>query len=114
MLINAWKAVYFDHDLDGLTALVHAAAGVGVERFVLDDGWFHGRRSDRSGLGDWTVDDQQWPEGLHPLIDSVHEAGMGFGLRRAPRRALRRSLRHSLRVRGPAQATRRRRASVAR
>lgn len=80
VLINTWEAVYFDHDLGGLTDLVDEAAKIGVERFVLDDGWFRGRRSERAGLGDWTVDPQQWPQGLHPLIDSVHGAGMDFGL----------------------------------
>ncbi|HXH78558.1 alpha-galactosidase [Nocardioides sp.] len=80
VLINTWEAVYFDHDLQGLTDLVDAAAGVGVERFVLDDGWFNGRRSDRAGLGDWTVGAEQWPDGLHPLIERVHAAGMDFGL----------------------------------
>ena len=80
VLINTWEAVYFDHELGGLAELVGAAAGVGVERFVLDDGWFHGRRSDRAGLGDWTVGTDQWPDGLHPLIAEVHDAGMDFGL----------------------------------
>jgi len=80
VLINTWEAVYFDHDLARLSDLVDAAAEVGVERFVLDDGWFRGRRSDRSGLGDWIVDTDRWPEGLQPLIDHVHGAGMDFGL----------------------------------
>ena len=78
--LNTWEAVYFDHTLDKLTALADAAAGVGVERFVLDDGWFTGRRDDTAGLGDWFVDESVWPEGLHPLIDHVHELGMEFGL----------------------------------
>jgi alpha-galactosidase len=51
-----------------------------VERFVLDDGWFRGRRHDRTGLGDWWVDEQVWPDGLHPLIDHVRGLGMQFGL----------------------------------
>ena len=59
-VVNTWEAVYFDHDLDRLPALADAAAEVGVERFVLDDGWFRGRRDDRAGLGDWTVD----PDGV--------------------------------------------------
>lgn len=78
--LNTWEAVYFDHSLDKLTALADAAAGVGVERYVLDDGWFTGRRDDTSGLGDWFVDEDVWPEGLHPLIDHVHALGMEFGL----------------------------------
>lgn len=78
--LNVWEAVYFDHDLDRLTRLVDLGARVGVERFVLDDGWFRGRRHDRAGLGDWTVDPNVWPHGLTPLADAVHGAGMQFGL----------------------------------
>jgi hypothetical protein len=48
VVLNTWEAVYFDHDLDRLRALADAAAEVGVERFVLDDGWFRGRRDDRA------------------------------------------------------------------
>jgi len=78
--LNTWEAVYFDHDLAKLSALADAAAQVGVERFVLDDGWFRGRRDDTAGLGDWYVDPDVWPDGLHPLIDKVHSQGMEFGL----------------------------------
>jgi alpha-galactosidase len=78
--INTWEAVYFDQDLETLAELAVAAAAVGVERFVVDDGWFLGRRTDQAGLGDWTVDPDVWPNGLTPLIDSVHELGMEFGL----------------------------------
>jgi len=78
--LNTWEAVYFDHRLDRLTALAEQAARVGVERFVLDDGWFHGRRNDRAGLGDWQVDREVWPDGLHPLVDVVQGLGMQFGL----------------------------------
>ncbi len=80
VLVNTWEAVYFDHDLDALTDLAKAAAEVGAERFVLDDGWFRGRRDDRRGLGDWTVDADVWPEGLTPLIERVHGLGLDFGL----------------------------------
>ncbi|ADU07499.1 Alpha-galactosidase [Micromonospora sp. L5] len=78
--LNVWEAVYFDHDLDRLRALADAAAEVGVERFVLDDGWFRGRRHDQAGLGDWWVDGEVWPDGLQPLIDHVRGHGMQFGL----------------------------------
>ena len=78
--LNTWEAVYFDHTLEKLTALADAAADVGVERFVLDDGWFTGRRDDTAGLGDWFVDDAVWPQGLHPLVDHVTALGMEFGL----------------------------------
>jgi alpha-galactosidase len=80
VVLNTWEAVTFDQRLDRLTALARAAARVGVERFVLDDGWFRGRRDDRAGLGDWQVDPDVWPNGLHPLIDVVHGLGMDFGL----------------------------------
>jgi alpha-galactosidase len=78
--LNVWEAVYFDHDLPRLRALADIAAGIGVERYVLDDGWFHGRRHDRAGLGDWWVDDDVFPDGLHPIVDHVRGLGMEFGL----------------------------------
>ncbi len=78
--LNVWEAVTFDHDLGRLTALADIAADLGVERFVLDDGWFHSRRDDTAGLGDWWVDEAVWPGGLHPLIDHVRARGMQFGL----------------------------------
>ncbi|MGO4594948.1 alpha-galactosidase [Leifsonia sp. 2TAF2] len=78
--LNVWEAVYFDHDLDRLIGLADRAAGVGVERYVLDDGWFAGRRDDTRGLGDWTVDADVWPDGLGPLVDHVRGLGMEFGL----------------------------------
>ena len=78
--LNTWEAVYFDHDLDTLAALAERAAAVGVERFVLDDGWFRGRRDDTAGLGDWFVDEGVWPSGLGPLIEKVRGLGMEFGL----------------------------------
>lgn len=78
--LNTWEAVYFDHDLARLADLADRAAAVGVERFVLDDGWFLGRRDDTAGLGDWFVDPAVWPDGLAPLIDRVRDLGMEFGL----------------------------------
>jgi alpha-galactosidase len=80
VLINVWEAVYFDHDLDRLRALADRAAAIGVERYVLDDGWFRGRRDDRAGLGDWYVDEDVWPQGLGPLVEHVRGLGMQFGL----------------------------------
>jgi alpha-galactosidase len=80
VLLNTWEAVYFDHDLDRLKALADAAAAVGIERFVLDDGWFGGRRHDRAGLGDWWVSPEAHPHGLGPLIDHVRSRGMEFGI----------------------------------
>lgn len=78
--LNTWEAVYFDHSLERLEPFIAAAARVGVERFVLDDGWFTGRRDDRRALGDWAVDAEVWPDGLHPLAQRVTAAGMEFGL----------------------------------
>ena len=78
--LNTWEAVYFDHNFETLTKLADAAAHVGVERFVLDDGWFSGRRNDTAGLGDWTVDSSVWPNGLTPLISHVKSLGMEFGI----------------------------------
>ncbi|GLY15137.1 alpha-galactosidase [Kineosporia sp. NBRC 101677] len=80
VIVNTWEAVYFDHSLDRLKALVDKAAEVGAERFVLDDGWFLGRRNDTTSLGDWQVDPKVWPEGLAPLADHVRERGLEFGL----------------------------------
>ena len=77
---NSWEAVYFDHDPVVLADLAVRAAALGVERFVLDDGWFKGRRDDRAGLGDWTVDTGVYPDGLAPLIAQVQALGMEFGL----------------------------------
>jgi len=80
VVANTWEAVYFDHDLAKLRELADAAARVGAERFVLDDGWFGSRRDDRRGLGDWYVSADAWPDGLAPLIDHVTSLGMQFGL----------------------------------
>ncbi len=77
---NTWEALYFDHSIDILFDLADRAAEVGAERFVLDDGWFNGRRSDKAGLGDWYVDKTIYPNGLQPLIDKVKSNGMEFGL----------------------------------
>ena len=80
VVLNTWEAVYFDHDLPTLLTLVEQAKRVGVERFVLDDGWFTGRTDDRRALGDWFVDPERWAGGLSPLIDAVTGGGMDFGL----------------------------------
>ncbi|MGA0879362.1 MAG: alpha-galactosidase [Ilumatobacteraceae bacterium] len=78
--INTWAAVYFDQDETKLRQLADVAASVGIERFVLDDGWFGTRRSDRSGLGDWDVSAEVYPLGLRPLVDHVTGLGMEFGI----------------------------------
>jgi alpha-galactosidase len=80
VLLNTWEATYFNHDTAALSALADAAADLGVERFVLDDGWFGARRNDRAGLGDWVVSREVYPQGLAPLIAHVKSRGMDFGI----------------------------------
>lgn len=80
VIANTWEAMYFDHRPERVRALASTAASLGIERFVLDDGWFSSRRNDSSGLGDWTVSNAVYPDGLEPLIDHVHALGMEFGL----------------------------------
>jgi alpha-galactosidase len=78
--LNVWEAVYFSHDADQLIDLAERAAAIGVERYVLDDGWFGARRDADAGLGDWVVSPDVWPRGLHPLVNRVRALGMQFGL----------------------------------
>ncbi|MFT8593700.1 MAG: alpha-galactosidase [Bifidobacterium sp.] len=83
VILNTWEAVYFDHSFDTLKALADKARDSGVERFVVDDGWFMHRRDDTAGLGDWQIDPAVWPEGeksLGALAKYVHALGMEFGL----------------------------------
>nr|AFE82291.1 alpha-galactosidase precursor [Sphingomonas sp. JB13] len=80
VLYNSWEATGFDVDEAGQIALAEKAAKIGVERFVMDDGWFGARNDDHAGLGDWTVNRTKFPNGLKPLIDKVHGLGMQFGL----------------------------------
>ena len=80
LTLNMWEALYFDHNEDKIRELVDVAAEVGVERVVLDDGWFHSRRNDRSGLGDWVIDPAVWPNGLTPVIEYINSKGIEFGL----------------------------------
>jgi alpha-galactosidase len=78
--LNTWEGFYFDHDEAALMQLADAAAEVGIERFVLDDGWFEGRNDDTSSLGDWWTDKTKYPNGLKPLAEHVTGLGMEFGL----------------------------------
>ena len=78
--LNSWEACYFAHDEARIGALAERAAAIGIERFVLDDGWFAGRDNDRRGLGDWTPDAAKYPKGLAALADRVTALGMEFGL----------------------------------
>lgn len=78
--LNTWEGFYFDHDLPALKELATDAAALGVERFVLDDGWFQRRDDDLRGLGDWWPDATKYPDGLAPLVNHVTGLGMEFGL----------------------------------
>lgn len=78
--LNSWEAVAFEMDEARLVQLAEAGRAIGAERFVVDDGWFTGRRNDSTSLGDWTPDLQRFPNGLSPLIAQVEARGMDFGL----------------------------------
>ncbi|MCB1455812.1 MAG: alpha-galactosidase [Nitratireductor sp.] len=78
--VNTWEAIYFRHEHDALVELANAAADIGAERFVLDDGWFRGRNDDTSSLGDWYPDEAKYPDGLEPIASHVRSLGMEFGL----------------------------------
>ncbi|RFU87269.1 alpha-galactosidase [Streptomyces triticagri] len=80
VVYNSWEATGWDVTLEGQRALAERAAGLGVELFVVDDGWFRGRDSDRAGLGDWQPDPVHFPQGLDPLVKEVRGHGMRFGL----------------------------------
>jgi alpha-galactosidase len=80
VLYNSWEATEFNVDEPGQLALARKAASMGVERFVMDDGWFGQRNTDHAGLGDWYVNPKKFPNGLGPLIERVHELGMDFGI----------------------------------
>ena len=80
ILYNTWEATFFNIDENKLMKLATLAASLGVELFVVDDGWFKGRDNDKAGLGDWIVDPKKFPSGFKPLIDHVNKLGMMFGL----------------------------------
>ncbi|MEU6283308.1 alpha-galactosidase [Streptomyces sp. NPDC047028] len=80
VLFNSWEATFFDISEEQQAALARRAAAIGVELFVVDDGWFGARTSDRAGLGDWTPNSDRFPHGLKPLADQVHGLGMQFGI----------------------------------
>lgn len=80
VLYNSWEATGFDVTCDNQIALAEKAAAIGVELFVMDDGWFGERKDDTAGLGDWTVNRVKFPNGLNPLIERVNALGMDFGI----------------------------------
>ena len=80
VIYNSWEATEFKVNEAGQIALAEKAAALGIDRFVMDDGWFGQRKDDHAGLGDWYVNAEKFPRGLKPLIDKVHALGMDFGL----------------------------------
>lgn len=80
ILVNNWEATYFDFNEEKLKTIVDEAKNLGIEMFVLDDGWFGHRDDDNSSLGDWTIYKKKFPLGLGHFADYVHEQGLKFGL----------------------------------
>ena len=80
VLINNWEGTYFNFNTDKLMAIAEKAAGIGVELFVLDDGWFGKRNDDHSSLGDWIVNEEKLPGGLDALAKKMNALGLKFGL----------------------------------
>lgn len=77
---NIWEGIYFDYNEDEFKVLVDKVVLLGIECFVLDDGWFKGCRNDKVGFGDWFVDEVIYFEGLDGFIDYVIGFGMEFGI----------------------------------
>lgn len=80
IVINNWEATYFDFDEEKLVNIAKKAFDVGIELFVLDDGWFGERENDRAGLGDWHVNPKRLPRGIGSLSEKIRSFGMKFGL----------------------------------
>ncbi len=80
ILLNNWEATYFDFDAKKIETIAASGAELGVELFVLDDGWFGRRDNDRTSLGDWVVDHNKLPDGLENLAQKVKARGIEFGL----------------------------------
>ncbi|MDB1123151.1 alpha-galactosidase [Vibrio algarum] len=78
--LNTWEGIYFDHKPEYIKEMASEASRMGVERFIIDDGWFIGRDGERTALGDWYLDEKKYPEGLEPVIQHVNDQGMEFGL----------------------------------
>ncbi len=80
IVINNWEATYFKFTREKLFDIADASAGLGIDTFVLDDGWFGKRDNDTSGLGDWVVNENKLEGGLDAVIEHVKSLGMKFGL----------------------------------
>lgn len=80
LVLNSWEGMHFKFDRDRLFETIDRIEGLGIDTFVLDDGWFGARNSDRAGLGDWFVNEEKLPGGLKAVADRCHERGLKFGL----------------------------------
>ena len=80
VVLNNWEATFFDFNRSKILAMAKKAADLGVEMFVLDDGWFGKRNNDHAGLGDWVVNTKKLPGGLNALAKAINEMGLRFGL----------------------------------
>lgn len=80
VLVNNWEATYFNFNADKIESIAQAGKDLGIDLFVLDDGWFGKRDNDKSSLGDWFVDRNKLPNGLEDLVNRVNKLGMQFGL----------------------------------
>lgn len=80
LTLNMWEAIYFEHSFEKIKSLVDVASEIGIERVVLDDGWFGSRRDDESGLGDWVISPDVWPDGFTTMIEYINAKGIEFGL----------------------------------
>ncbi len=80
VVMNSWESVYMDYDEEKLFQIIDGIKDIGIDTFVLDDGWFGNRNDDKSSLGDWYANAQKFPNGLKPVADYVHKSGLKFGL----------------------------------
>ena len=80
IVINSWEAAYFDFDEKKLFDIIDSSAGLGIDLFVLDDGWFLGRNDDHTSLGDWVIDRKKLPNGLGSIIDRCKANNLKFGI----------------------------------
>lgn len=80
VLLNSWEGMYFDINEEKILSLAREAAELGIELLVMDDGWFKGRNTDTTSLGDWTEDREKFPDGIQNLAEKVRQTGVGFGI----------------------------------
>ena len=80
ILLNSWEGMYFEINEEKMLTLAEEAAELGIELLVMDDGWFRGRNTDTTSLGDWTEDKKKFPDGLQNLAEKVKQKGIDFGI----------------------------------